>query len=588
MDFSEKAKILIVDDVPDKRLAVEVILQELDQTVVAVGSGEEALRRLLTEDFAVILLDVNMPEMDGFETAELIRKRRRSEHTPIIFLTAFPDDTYAEKGYSLRAVDYILTPVVPSVLRTKVGVFVEAFKMAQQVKRQAEERVALAHEHAARLAAEQANRTKNEFLANVSHELRTPMNAIIGMTDLALKEPLTPIVREYLTTVRTSSHTLLELLNEILDISKVEAGKFTLQSTGFKLREMLDELSSNYRFRAADKGIQLTSRIGPDVPDELYGDSLRLRQVLGNLLSNALKFTDHGRIGMEVAMAVGGNVEGAMHGAGSVPLQFSVTDTGIGISPTDQQRIFAPFAQVDASSTRRHGGIGLGLAIASDLIRAMHGKLNVHSEMGVGSTFSFAIPLQTMATDLGEHRSDRGVPKKQSAELQSVARTGAEENGAVADGSNLANGSANDSGTDAAGNEQPEKLRVLLAEDTRANQMLVMYALRQRGHEVDIAGDGREAVDRAAGSSYDIILMDVQMPELDGFQATAAIRALPACATVPIIALTAHAMTGDRDRCLAAGMNGYLPKPLDIVRLVEVVEDFGQQNAKDGCCTPQT
>jgi signal transduction histidine kinase len=302
MQPSEKAKILIVDDVPEKRLAIEVILQELNQTVVAVNSGGEALRRLLNEDFAVILLDVNMPDMDGFETAALIRKRKRSEHTPIIFLTAFPDDTYAQRGYSLGAVDYILTPVVPNVLRTKVAVFVDLYRMRQQEQKQAEERIALAHEHAARVAAERANRAKNEFLANVSHELRTPMNAIIGMTDLALVELLSPLVREYLTTVRSSAHVLLELLNEILDLSKMEAGKFTLQSVHFGLRHLVDDLTRTYRFRAADKGLEMLSRVAEEVPDDFTGDPMRLRQVLSNLLSNALKFTDRGRIALEISV----------------------------------------------------------------------------------------------------------------------------------------------------------------------------------------------------------------------------------------------------------------------------------------------
>jgi CheY-like chemotaxis protein len=245
-DERPKAKILVVDDVPGKLLAIAAVLESLDQIVVAVDSGQEALRRLLVDDFAVILLDVNMPGLDGFETAALIRQRKRSEHTPIIFLTAFPDDTYAERGYKLGAVDYILTPAAPEVLRTKVSVFVDLFHKTEQIKRQADERVLLAQEHAARVAAERANLAKSQFLTNISHELRTPMTAIIGMTDLALAEDLSPRVREYLAAVGTNAHLLLELLNEILDLSKLEAGKLALDSAPFAIRQIIDELSQTF------------------------------------------------------------------------------------------------------------------------------------------------------------------------------------------------------------------------------------------------------------------------------------------------------------------------------------------------------
>ena len=396
-------------------------------------------------------------------------------------------------------------------------------------------------EHGARVAAEQSNRAKNEFLANVSHELRTPMNAIMGMTELALKESLSPLVREFLSTVQSSSRVLLDLLNEILDFSKMEAGKFSLQNAPFGLHEIIDDLSRTYRFRAADKGLEFCSAIEPAVPDNAVGDSLRLKQILSNLLSNALKFTDQGRIAIEVT-------SDSPNGQESL-VRFSVIDTGIGISPQDQERVFAPFAQADPSSTRRNAGIGLGLAIASDLIRAMRGKMSLQSEVGRGSTFSFTIPLKRAESPITRANSDtngKETPSKDRALAIQPHKT---------------------------------KLRVLLAEDVKANQMLVKYALRQRGHEVDIAEDGREAVQRVAAGNYDVILMDVQMPELDGYQATAAIRALPVGARLPIIALTAHAMPADRDRCIASGMDGYLAKPLDLNQLIHTVESFASSAA---------
>lgn len=535
-----KAKILIVDDDLAKVMAIEAVLHSLDQTIVSVNSGEEALRRLLTEDFAVILLDVNMPGLDGLETASYIRRRRRSEHTPIIFLTAYADDAFADRGYALGAVDYLLMPAPPDVLRAKVGVFVDLFQKSEQVRLQAEQRVQLAEEKAARVEAERASVAKSQFLTNISHELRTPMTAIIGMTDLSLMESLPSNVREYLGAVQTNAHLLLELLNEILDLSKLEAGTLSLESAPLQLRKTLGELKHTFGHRADQKGLTLEVAVDPGVPNYLIGDSLRLRQVIFNLLTNAIKFTERGRVTLDV------RVESACDREAWI--RFAVSDTGIGIVRTDQERIFAPFAQVDASTKRRRDGAGLGLAISADLIRAMGGSRSVRSELGKGSEFSFVVPLLIDCSKLDKVPSAATAGDSQLSEVLN-------------------------------GKPTTRPIRVLLAEDTPTNQLLVRHALSKRGHHVVVAGDGRTAVDCARHGKYDVILMDLQMPDMDGFEATQAIRRLPG-AQPPIIALTAHSMVGDRERCLAAGMQNYLSKPIDLRELVFMIESIVRESVE--------
>jgi PAS domain S-box-containing protein len=383
----------------------------------------------------------------------------------------------------------------------------------------AEEALAQAKE-----AAESSNRAKSEFLANMSHEIRTPMNGIIGMTTLALDSAMTAPQQDCLQTILNQAESLLTVVNDILDFSKIEQRHIEFESVPFALADAVQEVVAPLALRASAKSVILSSVIAAETPPHVVADPVRLKQIVSNVLGNAVKFTERGSVRLDVS------VDG--RDGDRATLHFRVTDTGIGIPADKREAIFEPFQQADGSMTRRFGGTGLGLAIASNLVRLMGGDIWVDSEPGTGSTFHFTTPVGIAAS----------APAARAA-------------GDVSGASRVA--------------------RILIAEDNLVNQRVAAGLLMKRGHQVTVVSNGREALAALQAETFELVLMDVQMPDMDGFEATAAIRDWERTTGrhVRIVAMTAHAMTGDKERCLAAGMDGYLSKPIDQRSLYAAVEE---------------
>jgi PAS domain S-box-containing protein len=656
--------ILIVDDRLDGLIALEAVLNLPNVNLVRAQSGREALARLEDYDFAVILLDVQMPEMDGFEAARRIRLNEKHKQTPVIFVTAInKDDTHIYRGYEVGAVDYVFKPFEPQILRSKVTIFIDLYLKTRLLQEQNEtireserqtrylqlaqlemetlkryrnladavpnmiwkskvdgtldyfnkvwtDYTGLTQEqsmgsgwqeaihpkdlraflkawidsmnsghpfeiecrirradgnmrwhwvravpemsnsekviawigtcmdiHDRKLAekdlieaqrqAVAANVAKTQFLANMSHEIRTPLSAILGFSELLLNPDLTYDERvQNVNTICRSGQQLLKIIDEILDISKVEAGHLEVENIKVQLPNLLRDLKALLFVKAQAKDIGLDFKLISKLPEFVFTDPTRLRQILLNMISNAIKFTEIGKVTMEIEWV-------------DRKLLFHVKDTGVGIAREHAEKLFHPFVQVDSSTTRRFGGTGLGLALSRKLAQALGGNVGLESsESGKGSTFLIEVHAEVpenvnFVEKIADTQEARIEPPK-------------EQNYHALEG-----------------------LKILLVEDAPINQILISKFLTGAGAQVELANNGLEGMNKALQGDYGIILMDIQMPEMDGYEATTKLRAQGY--TKPIIALTAHALKEDRDRCLQVGCTDHLTKPIDRQLLINQI-----------------